>query len=107
MTGEGAMGVYSERVLYYNMDGKQISLDEAGKLFADPASRRVAFDKLPNGYDVSTVCLVIDHSFAFGGRPMIFETMVFGPDSEDMERYSTKAEALEGHQRMVEKWRSK
>lgn len=95
-----------ERGLYYNMAGEPISIDDADKLFINPQSRRVALDALPNGYSVSTVLLVIDHSLGFG-RPMIFETMVFGKDEDDMERYSNKEQALAGHRRMVEKWRSR
>ena len=97
----------SGRGLYYNMAGEQIDIDEADKLFVNPQARCVALDALPNGYNVSTVLLVIDHSLGFGGKPMIFETMVFGKDADDADRYSTKEQALEGHRRMVEKWRSR
>jgi hypothetical protein len=55
---------------------------------------------------VSTVWLGIDH--AREGRPLIFETMVF-PDEDnyselDVARYSTRAEALAGHDAMCDKW---
>lgn len=52
---------------------------------------------------VSTVFLGLDHSFSQRGAPLIFETMVFGPDGEDTEqfRYSTWAEAEAGHQAIV------
>lgn len=36
--------------------------------------------------------------------PIVFETLVFGgPFSDEMDRYCTWAEAVEGHARMVEK----
>ena len=45
--------------------------------------------------------LGLDHSF-LGGRPVIFETMVFGgPHDGDCERYCTEAQAREGHERVV------
>jgi hypothetical protein len=56
---------------------------------------------------VSTVFLGIDHSFG-RGDPLLFETMIFGEDAEYenlesyCERYSTWAEAEEGHARAVE-----
>lgn len=93
---------YEELGLYYGMDGQKLTREEWIKVFEDPNGRRVALDVLPNGFKVSTVLLGIDHSFGFGGPPVIFETMVF--PGNDMERYSTKEEALEGHKRMVEKY---
>lgn len=53
---------------------------------------------------VSTVFLGLDHQFEKGGRPLIFETMVFGGSLDDeCERYSTWAEAETGHAAMVER----
>lgn len=56
---------------------------------------------------VSTVWLGLNHNY-YGGKPLIFETMVFKRNSLnelDMERYSTEAEAKAGHARMVRRWR--
>jgi len=52
---------------------------------------------------VSTVFLRgIDHSF-FGGGPLLFETMVFGGEHDgDQWRYSTWAQAAEGHRHAVD-----
>ena len=71
--------------------------------------------KLDTGkhYVVSTVRLSFDHSFGHG-TPRLFETMVFESDGEDVsdwvdlhcERYATEDEAREGHEKVVEKWRS-
>ncbi len=58
-------------------------------------------------YSVSTVFLVMDHSFGYGSSPLVFETMVFllnSREEQEMERYSTWKEAKEGHRRMCEKW---
>lgn len=91
---------------YYDRQGNPLEMmDWATRLTID---KRVAETTLPNGRWVSTVWLGLDHSFAPGGPPLIFETMVF-PSKGDMgeldcDRYSTEAEALAGHARMVEKW---
>lgn len=50
--------------------------------------------------------LGMNHTFG-DATPLIFETMVFPEDDWgeiDMERYSTEAEAIKGHARMVAKW---
>ena len=59
----------------------------------------------PNpGIEVSTVFLQCDHNFG-SGPPILFETMVFNGDKEDeMERYSTYDQAIEGHKRIVAKY---
>lgn len=50
---------------------------------------------------VSTVFLGIDPN-VHQGPPLVFETMVFGgPDDQSCERYATKADAVEGHDAIV------
>lgn len=61
---------------------------------------KMRFPTLPSrSFGVSTVFLGLDHNFG-GGPPLIFETMIF-PSNNSSEtgcwRYSTEAEALEGH----------
>jgi hypothetical protein len=86
--------------------------------------RRVAYDKLGNGIEVSTVWLGLDQNFCPGGRPLIFETMLFVPQTKiwvdpwghvwhnsresigDQWRYSTEEEALLGHKMQVKKWKN-
>ncbi len=50
---------------------------------------------------VSTVFLGMDHNWV-AGPPLLWESMAFS-DGEDIEqdRYSTRAEAIAGHERMV------
>lgn len=65
-------------------------------------SRHVAKDKIGDVL-VSTVFLGIDHSFN-GGKPILFETMVFGgPLDSAQERYHSWDEAEQGHKEMVER----
>lgn len=55
---------------------------------------------------VSTVFLGLDHSFG-GPGPVLFETMVFPPDSYGelaQDRYATREQAEAGHAAMVAKW---
>ena len=53
---------------------------------------------------VSTVFLALDHRFMGGGPPLVYETMVFGLadfDDRECERYSTRADAIAGHARIL------
>ena len=62
-------------------------------------------DEEINGMRVSTVWLGIDHNY-FGGRPLLFETMVFSDNKNYQERYcdrySTWDEAIEGHKKAIQ-----
>ncbi len=50
---------------------------------------------------ISTVFLGLDHSFG-EGPPLLFETLVFGgKHDQEMNRYSTKKEAMKGHEEIV------
>lgn len=63
--------------------------------------RKIAQDTI-DGVLVSTVFLGLDYSFD-DGPPVLYETMVFKKGgSDEMQRYHTKEEALEGHKEMVE-----
>jgi len=60
---------------------------------ADRKVQKTAFGEV----GVSTVFLGLDHSFG-GGRPMLFETMIFGGEHDGyQERYSTWDQAVAGH----------
>lgn len=99
--------------MYYDIDGKELSLNEymeyASKM--PPAARRIGGTPLWWGGWVSTVYLGLNHNLVFGGgKPLIFETMVFKPwgryKSLEMDRYSTKEEAKIGHEEMVKRWKN-
>jgi hypothetical protein len=91
--------------LYYDKNGKPLDLMTAARLFGNPDYKKVARTELgfSNGtVCVSTVWIMLDHNF-FGGKPLIFETMVFGGRLDQFQlRYSTEAEALAGHAMMVD-----
>jgi hypothetical protein len=89
-------------IIHYDRAGRPISLMEWVALFGDSEGRRVGYDEL-YGYQVSTVWLGIDHNFG-AGPPLIFETMVFGPEGGfdvDCRRYSTEDQARTGHEDML------
>jgi hypothetical protein len=63
--------------------------------------RRVALTER-DGVMVSTVFLSLDHNFVRRGPPLLYETLVRGGDHDgEMDRYSTKEEAVAGHEQMV------
>jgi len=99
---------------YYDMDGNPITQNEWIEQYENNVVKQ---DFLPNGFVVSTIWLGIDHSFRHWKGPpsehipIIFETLVFKSmkfrEECDGRRYSTKAEALNGHSEFVMKWRIK
>lgn len=66
------------------------------------ANRRVD-ETIVGNKRVSTVFIGLDHQFG-EGPPLIFETMIFDPDSDDeyMTRCTTWEEAEEMHRKAVE-----
>jgi hypothetical protein len=91
-------------VLYYDMDSNPITQDE-GLKYMKGENNRVAYTVLPDGGYISTIFLVIDHNWDSSGKPILFESMCFGPNSKEREtlRYSTKKEAEFGHDAMVKR----
>lgn len=85
-------------------DGNPVATDDtraADALLRDGAKRRVARDEI-GGVTVSTVFLSLNHQYDAGGPPLVFETLVIGgPMDQEMDRYSTRAEAIAGHANMV------
>ena len=62
--------------------------------------------------NVSTVFLGIDHNHGglLGPEPLLWETMIFQVGAGPLEfqwRYSSRAEAIKGHQRIVKKLKEK
>lgn len=87
----------------YDREGQPISHDQWGRLRQDdPEYFRVAVsDVAPPSVHVSTVWLGLNHQYG-AGPPLIFETMIFGGQHDQWcMRYSTEAEAKEGHARVV------
>lgn len=93
---------------YYILEGHEArpepDLMTWGFWFSDIGNRRVAETKV-EGIHVSTVFLGSDHQFG-NGPPLLFETMIFSGEAipeldEWQDRYSTWAEAEEGHARAV------
>jgi len=83
-------------------------IDEWSRWFeANFRNRVVAHDKDESGKSevlVSTVFLALDHNWGSQQRPILYETLVFGgPLDGEMNRYSTRDEALKGHQLMCER----
>lgn len=82
------------------------SMEEWAEWMLDDDGRRVAVDEF-TGHDgepvrVSTVFLGMNHRHRGVGLPVLFETLVFGGlMADEMERYSTWAEAAEGHARTL------
>lgn len=115
------------RPMYYRLDGTPYpegmeGLQEWCRDFENIEGRRIGFDKLQNGLEISTVWIGLDHGWG-ERRPLIFETMVFVPQKKiftwpdgrvsefkreefDMVRYSTLEEARLGHKMMVKRCRS-
>lgn len=100
---------------FYNIEGEPITGHIWSELFYLSEYKMVAYDEIGPGVKVSTVWLGLDHAF-FGGPPLIFETMVFTLKDEpyvmpsgteywwdgvEQYRYSTLAEALEGHAKIL------
>lgn len=80
------------------------SLDEWARWYEkNHNNRHVGLTKFDGDIRVSTVFLALDHNFDYG-PPILYETMVFGGEyNGEQERYSTRAEALKGHMRWVQK----
>jgi hypothetical protein len=93
--------------LHYDLDGKACSLRTwstcmEAKRREDPRARigstTLRWERRQYLW-ISTVWLGLDHNW-WGGPPLIYETMIFGPgDWSDMdcERYSSRIEAEAGH----------
>lgn len=75
-------------------------------------SRRQIMRTYYGKYLISTIFLIIDHGFGVSESPILWETMVFKnefPSNEELEnelesfqkRYSSKKDALAGHQEIV------
>lgn len=102
---------------YYYLDNDKNVVEFAGtyeeleKLWEGP-TRCIRQEKLPGGYWLSTVFLVIPHGNYGDSPPDFFETMLFDKESANSwetlwcERYTTFNEAVIGHIRIKQKFMS-
>jgi hypothetical protein len=95
---------------WYNRKGEVIKDYKEIESLLGNFEYKVVKQSKDDKHAVSTVWIGLDHNY-FGGRPLIFETMVFAiKDGKwdmsdlDCERYSTEEEALKGHEAMCRKW---
>lgn len=74
-------------------------------LWMETADRSVAQDiDEQTGWSISTVFLGLDHNYTGHGKPILWETMVFGgPLDGEQDRYQSVEEARKGHQEMCAK----
>lgn len=103
------------KYMYYDQKGNGIEdFLEWAKILEERKKKIVKqeyvkfFGVIPSKYYVSTVWLGLDHAFHPETEPLIFETMVFHGDFSDldMDRYTTRKQALAGHKAMVRKWQN-
>jgi hypothetical protein len=90
---------------HYKLEGTKIvpcSLNEWSK-FLSSNNRSLGNDS-DHGITVSTVFLGLDHNFSKEGPPILFESMSFGADEEDCERYDTYQNAMIGHRILCAKY---
>lgn len=93
---------------YFDRDGVAIDSRTWAGMFENCDYKRVARTTVTDAadpskaYDVSTVWMGIDHSFG-ASAPLIFETVIFGDGAGELgtDRYSTEAQARDGHAAMV------
>jgi len=84
------------QIKYYDMDGQPI---EGGtlawaELFENSAGRIIGQHRTLYGEKLSTVWLGLNHNWG-DGPPLIFETMLFAPDPDNIRRRSIRALAAD------------
>jgi hypothetical protein len=82
---------------FFDRQGKEIDVREWSEIF-ELADRQVALDEIENT-TVDTVWMGLTRYFDDAGRPLVYETLVWGIVDE-MHIWATEAEALEGHARV-------
>ena len=100
-------------LLTYILDKEGVPVQEPnifawGRWFEETKDRIIQQDTIKTATGdvlVSTVFLGIDYSFLRGGKPVLFETMIFESNikalHEYQERYRTREQAIKGHSRAV------
>jgi hypothetical protein len=79
--------------------------DEFSDFYKGIENRRLKVT-LAGSIRISTVFLGLDHNFSGVGPPVLWETMVFGRGDRELDcrRYSSRAEALAGHEEVAAVW---
>lgn len=98
-----------KRIYWYKLEGvvPVIDLTDGRWMQENEEARQVAFTEITKDVFVSTVFLCIDHNFLDTGKPILFETLVFGGKMDGhMERYETWFQAEQGHQKIVDEVRN-
>lgn len=95
------------KLLYILKDKTPVACDDMSEWAEAQKTqdRQVKETFFDDGTRISTVFLGLDHNHV-GGKPLLFETMVFSDCqdiNEEMWRYSTWQEAETGHEVMVER----
>jgi hypothetical protein len=106
-----SMNIASRDGCYYDPDGKELTLEEWGRLFQsrhesgdDSWWRRTTHGEV-DGEIVTVSTVWIGMNQAWTAPPLTWETMVFGgnDDYEDvMQRYTTREQAFAGHDKLAE-----
>jgi hypothetical protein len=79
------------------------SIIEAADWLEEGSDRRTVKRDEIGDITVSTVFLGLDHSWTPGGKPVLWETMIFGGEHDQyQERYTSYEDALEGHEKALE-----
>ena len=96
--------------IYFDRDGKEMTLMEWGDKCEDIAYRSIMEDTVDR-WTVSTIWIGLDMGIFRIGLPLIFETMIFMLNEDDkhkddpleyfQDRYSTEKEAIFGHYEVI------
>ena len=92
--------------MWYTLDEylqiRRATLEEWGTFFNDIEQRRIAHTQVSPRISVSTVFLGLDHRCGSAGKPILFESLVFGgKHNEEMLRYTSFDDAVKGHNELV------
>lgn len=93
-------------IQFADRQGKEITLEEWGKLHQDHDYRTVAKTDCDDGGMMSTVWLGLNHNY-YSDELHIFETAFFDKDGECtiVTRYATEEEAKNGHNSVLALYR--
>lgn len=89
---------------FYILNGKMPVKVDDFLVFTEHSvdDKQVAFSKLADGTEVSTVFMGVDLSWG-RGKPQLFETMTFSDGPSIIARYATWEEAEHGHKEICDR----